>query len=225
MGTLKWGVVFLLSFGLCASGSETGVWVKGQPVQSIEPEENPFWRRKEKLHKRLLEERDIIVAVKARPGSKGTEKEELFMQGAGVVDAPVDFTYQQAKRFSDYPRMSNFVKSGQYDENSGLLKLHTEAFGYHAHLTLQMEFRDLKQEWKEIRFRVISGVFTGMTGVVRFDDVSKKRCEISLTSLFAFNELPMPRFFVEFGLEVALRIMATRMRSFAEREFREKVGA
>lgn len=198
--------------------------MKGKPVQSVEPEENPFWRRKEKVHKRLLEERDIVVSVKSRPGSQGREKQELFMQGAGVVEAPVEFTYLQAKRFSDYPSMSNFVKSGQYDEKSGILKLHTEAFGYQAHLAMQMEFRDSKSEWKEIRYRVISGVFAGMTGVLRIDEVNSKRCEISLTSLFAYNELPMPKFFVEFGLEVALRIMATRMRSFAEREFRAKAG-
>ena len=53
-----------------------------------------------------------------------------------------------------------------------------------------------------------------MNGVLRMQETSPGKTTVSFTGAWDYETLPIPRFFVEFGMEVALRMMATRMRAF-----------
>lgn len=216
---MKWAI-WIFFFGLAAFGEPA--WHAGLPVSTVEPEAAPFWQRKEKVRNQVYNERAVVVAVQARDSKLSGFKRELYLQGAGLVNAPLEFTYTIAKRFSDYPKMSSYVKSANYDPKGGMLQMHTSAYGYEAHLKMQMEFRESDAKRKEIRFRVIEGVFKNLTGVLRLDQVDAKKCEISLTGQQGYIELPMPGFFVEFGLEFALQKMASRMRAYVEEQYGKK---
>lgn len=219
---MKWLVYFLtlfLSYSALSQNSET----VAPAFKTVEPEKEPFWRKKEKIWRRLREEREIVVSVKTRPTLILGFKEELYMQGAGIVEAPVDFTFKTAQRFEEYPKISSFVKSAHYAPDTRILTMHTSAFNYDAHLKMELLFLSPTPAKREIRFRVIEGVFRGLTGVVGFDELTTKRTEIAMTNQFAFSKLPMPRFFVEFGLEVALKMMAGKMRGFVEKAYASEV--
>lgn len=215
---MKWAF-WILFIGIAAQADG---WRPGQPVGSVEPEKTPFWQRKEKVRHKVYNERSVVVSVQARPTRLKGAKNELYLQGAGVVNAPLDFTYAVAKRFDEYPKMSGYVKSAHYDPATGYLTMHTIAYGYEAHLKMQMEFRDSDLKEKEIRFRVVEGVFRDLTGVLHLGQINEKRTEISLTGQQGYQELPMPRFFVEFGLEFALQKMASRMRAYVEESLAHK---
>ncbi|MGE0763115.1 MAG: SRPBCC family protein [Bdellovibrionales bacterium] len=191
----------------------------GQTFTTVEPEKAPFWRRKEKLWARMLEERHVVVAVKTQKSKLTGFKEELYLQGAGVTAAPMALTEQVGRRFEDYPKISSFVKSASYVPETRILTMHTQAFNYSAHLKMRLRFEEPSASKHEIRFQVIAGKFSGLTGVVSFEDLGSSRTLTAITGQMGFHKLPMPVFFVEFGLEVALRLMATKMRAFAEAEF------
>jgi ribosome-associated toxin RatA of RatAB toxin-antitoxin module len=117
--------------------------------------------------------------------------------------------------FAQYPQISEYIRSVQWQPDRGHLEMKTEAYGYRA--TLEMQVASGRNEGREeIRFRVIDGVFRGMTGLVSFQDMSPKQSEISLTAAYDFVKLPMPKFFLEFGLEVALQRMAGALRNHVE---------
>jgi hypothetical protein len=86
------------------------------------------------------------------------------MQGAGWVQAPLAEVYQGARDFENYPKMSDYVISAKYDPQTGYLKMHCRAFGYEARLKMQLEFREGDSTFREIRFRVVDGVFKDLAG-------------------------------------------------------------
>ena len=215
---MKWCVSFLIGFLIFSTWPLAFAAGPAPEFQTVEPEKQPFWRKKEKLWHRLLEQREVVVAVKTQSSQIAGFKEELYMQGAGIVDAPLARTYAVAQRFDSYPKMSRFVKSAAYNPETKTLTMHTSAFKYDAHLRMELRLLTPAIDRREIRFRVIEGAFRGLTGVVGFSELTPNRTEIALTAQMAFLHLPMPKFFVEFGLEVALRLLATNMRACVEKE-------
>ena len=179
-------------------------------------DEMPFWKSKEKVYQRIVEQREIIVSVKV---NKLTGKsKELVMQGAGQAATPIDFTYQEATKFENFPKISSYIREIKYTPEKKQLFMHSEAYGYHARMTLQLDYKTSDSK-KIITYKIISGVFTGMSGELAFEDVGRRKTEISMTGHYPFEKLPVPAFFAEFGLEVILQKMATRMRAYVEEQY------
>ena len=179
-------------------------------------EEAPFWKAKEKVYQRIVEQREIIVSVKVNKLA-GTSK-ELVMQGAGQSSTPLDFTYQEATKFDNFPKISSYIREIKYTPEKKQLFMHSEAYGYHARMLLQLDYKTAGAK-KVIAYKIISGVFTGMSGELGFEDVGRRKTEISMTGLYPFEKLPVPAFFAEFGLEVILQKMAARMRAYVEEQY------
>lgn len=178
----------------------------------------PFWKSKEKVYKRIKESRDIIVSVKVN--KLDGAKKELLMQGAGHTNTPLQFTYETAKKFEDIPKMTNYVREVKYTPSTRQLFMHSEAFGYHARMTFQFDFKETETK-KWIYFKIISGVFTGMEGEISYEDVGRRKTEVAITSRYSYEKLPVPAFFAEFGLEVVLQKMAARMRAYVEEQYQK----
>lgn len=178
----------------------------------------PFWLAKPKIKKRVYEDKEIIVSVTG-------EKSLLDIKGVGLAAVPLLTAYKLGKDFSRYPSIVSFVRSVKYDEPKRLLTMVCEAFGYRATVVSEVTFVESDAQEKEIQFLVVGESFKGMTGKMRFINVERQKTEISLLALYKFVKLPMPQFFVEFGLEVALKLAAGRLRSYVENEHRKVMEA
>jgi hypothetical protein len=213
MFRLKCSLAFFLSIhcGLAAAGV----------CRTVEPDKDPFWRRKEKVFQRLKEDRLIAVSVKTRKSSVPGFKEELYLQGAGIMNAPLEFAFTRAQRFEDYPKMSGMIKNSKFDEKSRRLDMTMAAFGYTADLKIDLEFPTVAANSRDIRFCVLEGAFKGMNGTLHLEEFNGAKSQISLTSIQGFDKLPIPKFFVEFGLEVAMQMVATKMRTFVEEAYKK----
>lgn len=181
-------------------------------------DEMPFWKGKEKVYKRIVEQREIIVSVKESK-LEGAKK-ELVMQGAGHASAPQEFTYQEATKYENFPKISSYIREIKYTPEKKQLFMHSVAYGYHARMLLQLDYKSTATK-KTISYKIISGVFTGMSGELGFEDVGRRKTEISMTGLYPFEKLPVPAFFAEFGLEVILQKMASRMRAYVEEQYQQ----
>ncbi|MCB0392635.1 MAG: hypothetical protein KDD58_15200, partial [Bdellovibrionales bacterium] len=141
----------------------------------------------------------------------------LEMQGVGVVNSSSEESFTVAKNFKNLEKVSDHIKKIEFDEAKRQLYMHSEAFNYYAKMWMNIDLLD-GEEKKEIRFLVAKGVFSGMNGSIRFYNFQKVKSRIELLATYNYEKLPIPTFFIEFGLEVVMQKIAAKMRSFIEQQ-------
>ena len=77
---------------------------------------------------------------------------------------------------------------------------------------------------RELHFRVVEGNFAGMTGVIRLEDDRRQKTEISMTSNYRSENIPLPAILMGFGLEIVGQQVASSMRSYIEEAAKLKVA-
>lgn len=177
-------------------------------------DENPFWKQKKALYRRIKEERAIIVSVKVKP-EKDSKQKKLIILGGGLINLPQADTFTEAKKLENLSKMSDYVIKSDWQPKLDKFFMHSKAFGYHAKMWMNVNFNDNK-DFSEVRWKIVNGTFKGMDGVIRFIPVNSRQTEIGIQAEYDFEKLPIPQFFVEFGLEVAMQKMAARMRGYFE---------
>ena len=78
-----------------------------------------------------------------------------------------------------------------------------------------------QSEPRRIHYEVLGGSLAGLTGHFDFLSLSAQKTEVGIESQFQYDKLPIPQFFVEFGMEVAFQRLATSLRTYVEREYRK----
>ena len=186
----------------------------------ILPPQPAFWKTKEKVYKKIREERAIIVSVNVIEDAQTDVKKPKILQmtGGGHIGVPQKFAYDQARNFSNLKKVSSHIREANYNANDQTLYLHTEAFNYHAKMKLKLDFKETETE-NQLRFTVIEGLFLGMQGQVIFSEIEPLKSEIGFFAGYRYKDLPMPQFFVKFGLEVVIQKISGLLRSYIENEF------
>lgn len=184
------------------------------------PESPAFWKTKEKVYKKIRDERAIIVSVQAKKNLDKVPLEPyiLHLTGGGHMNVPVQFAYEKAKDLSNLKKVSSHIVESKYNANDQTLFLHTVAFGYHATLKMKMVFKNATES-PAIEFDVIEGVFLGLKGRVVFGEIALTKTEVGYFAGYRYKNLPFPKFFVEFGLEVVMQKVAGLLRSHIESEY------
>lgn len=178
--------------------------------------QKPFWEKKERIYQKMIDERAIYVSVKTEKTNKD-KVERLKILGAGVIHRPRETAWRAFTQFGHWSEIHESIRESRWVPSSKRLFLHMEAFNYHAKMILNVEVENLEQEdW--IHMKVVQGSFAGMTVAFRLKDAKGRKTEVAMTALYEFEKLPMPQFFVVFGLEVVFQKIAGKMRLFIERE-------
>ncbi len=190
----------------------------------------PFWRAKPKVFKKVTEDRQIVVSVDAEklPDNLPT-KSILHMEGGGLVDTDAAATFAEAQNYDELKKVSDHVLEVRVGPAPQDLFLHTAAFDYHARMTMRVTAETSADGVRHLRFMVLEGNFKGMTGDFSFAEyvpeaasLSKRGTLMGFHADYGYSVLPMPQFFVEFGLEVVLQRVASRMRTFLEEKLKAK---
>lgn len=184
--------------------------------------EEPFWRSKEKVYAKV-QEREVIVAVNTEDVKAGVAPRRLSIKGGGQMRTPCDFAFGAAQNYPELARESGYVEEVSYQADEGLLKLKMAAFGFRESATLKMSAGQ-DGEHKAIFYEIMEGRLTGFKGRFVFYPVRgrDKQCDIGTLGEFNYRELPLPRMFVTFGLQVMFQRMAGRLRAFAEEKYRTR---
>lgn len=133
------------------------------------------------------------------------------------MQVPFDRAFSRVKQFNKYPEITEHIVQTKYNPDAQLLYIRGEAYNYWAEMLMQTEFVE-RSDFKEMKWRIVGGLFPGMLGSVRLEKISDKETEISLRALYDYNTVPLPSFFLEFGMEVVLRQVAAKMRTFIMNE-------
>ncbi len=197
----------------------------------------PFWRAKPKVFEKITNERQVVVSVNAEkiknPGAGDTNKNILRMDGAGLVNTEVEPTYLEAQKYDELKQISDHVIEVKVGPSPQDVFIHTEAYNYHARMTMRVTPAKDKDGSRHLRFQVLEGNFKGMTGEFSFSayqptgalgKLVKNATVLGFHAEYEYTVLPMPQFFVEFGIEVVLQRVASRMRSFLEEKLTAKAA-
>lgn len=184
-------------------------------AQAAEP---PFWKTKAKVFERI-QNHEVIVSVTALDNANESPRFRLKLAGGGHVNAPCDFVYKTAHNYQELSRLSGFVEKSQYDSSTHILDVTISAFFYRSIFKLEIE--EPKGPEKELVFHIISGPMRGLKWSISFADVKSGKCEIDWRGEYKYDQFPIPKLFLEFGLEAIYRHMAERLRSFTEREYKK----
>jgi len=128
------------------------------------------------------------------------------------------FSFNSRKKYDQLPRASEYIKAASFDASKQQVTMDTAAYGYKAHFIVEVHPVHDVEPWR-LDYKIVSGPFEGMTGAVTFAELGPKKMEIGLTGEAHYSELPVPRFFLTFGLEVILQKLAARLRGFAADEY------
>ena len=204
------------------SKSKSANWKPSESFPVRIPDSHEIWKKQKRFVRRWKKDRRILVSVEE---AKFEKKKRLDMKGWGMVRAPQSIVYAVASDFSKMKDLSDYILESRYQQEQGLLYVHTKAFGYHAHMLFQVKAVETDQE-KQIRWRIVQGTFTGMTGTIQIESLAKaigstsaREASQSLVSLYAqhdYENLGIPDFFVRFGLEVILEKVSSTIRRVVE---------
>lgn len=206
-----------LSLELQPQSTPTAVLVKDE----LEPK--PFWRTKEKVLKNMHEERQIVCSASVDKfesiSLEEKEKRKLLVVAAGIVNVPMEWGWKTVRQFEKLPKVDDRFQEVKYYPERERLFLHLVAYGYHAKMIMQLRFGESSRA-REIHFEVVEGMYLGMSGVIRLEDVGRQKTEISLTSQYISASIPLPAILMGVGLEIVGGRVASSMRSYLESEFK-----
>lgn len=195
------------------------IWILILCLPTSWASEEPFWKTKPKVYKRITDG-DVIVVVKDAPASQGKPKNHLIVQGGGIVSAPAEFVFAKAQDFDQMSRVSGYIKSAKFDAKTEILELTVGAFGHEGKMNLKIKTKADSRP-RRIDYEVVSGALQGLSGNFAFTELSAKKTEVGMSGDFLYDKFPIPQLFLEFGMEVAFQRMALRLRRFAEDEYRQ----
>jgi hypothetical protein len=180
-------------------------------------EDLPFWKAKEKIYSRI-QDGEVIVSVKsAEPRPPMAHR--VSFAGGGQAKVPRDFLFGYARDFEKMALMSGAIDKAAYHKDTGTMDAHVSSFGYHADMVIAIQADE--GDPKKINFEILKGPVKGMRGSLHFTSLAATKSEVGMNGEYGYDKFPLPKFFLEFGMEVVLQKMAVRLRNAAEKAFRE----
>ena len=192
----------------------------GQASEKTWEQELEYWNQLR--FQKKFQEKEILVSVTVTDRPKGLiPPQSLNHNGAFYVGTYAKSGFQRTKGFQFLKNMKEYIKSYKWNEKNKSLYIKGQAFKYHAQLWMKFEYHEIQSKegpLYEIRWTHTKGLFTGMKGVLRFKDIGRRKHQITMTARYNFSKLPLPKFFVQFGLEVVLQKAAFKLRQYIEHE-------
>ncbi len=186
-------------------------------AQMIVPKGDAAWWTKPNIQKRIREERDVIITVK-------NEKNTIYtMTGAGNLRAPRDFTMQTLLAFNELPKVSKYFKKVVHQPELNRVYFLLEAYGYEARLLIKYSVENLPEK-TVFHWKVVWGGFQGMIGTIEFSTYKVDKTEAIVASQFDNKEIPLPKIFTSFLLEVVIKEVAKSMRTYIEDKYAKTKG-
>jgi uncharacterized membrane protein len=165
----------------------------------------------------MVEDKKILVSSTIE--DKGLLK-LMRVAAAGLVDAPLEFTFRTVKKFEALPKVSDHFEEAKFDASKNTLFLHLSAMGYHVKMTLKLNFHE-EEKHKTIQWESIEGGFRGMKGTIDLMESDPRHTEMSMRARYEDKNLPLPRVLMGIGLEFVTQRVAGTMREYIEKAYKD----
>ena len=206
MWKLKWvSCIIIVLFGL-AGGSH-----------ALAQEELPFWRSKPKLLKRISEQRKVVVSVDVE---KERRQRSIRMLGVGVVNVPLYFAVEQIQRFEELPKVSSYFQKVRHDKAKKEVYFFIKALGKQVRFIQEYKWGPRTTELAQMDWRGKWVNIQGRVGHYKLRKISPQKTEVAIWVSMKKKDIPLPKFLLNFTLEVIAEKTAQKMRSFMESRYR-----
>ena len=173
----------------------------------------PFWKAKPEVYRKVLEERAVMVSAKSSPLIKLT--------GGGVVDAPADFTFNEAQKYEKIDAALDFIENVKWDKDKTELDFDIHILGINGHAMLMILASEPNEKPRRLKFVIRKGWMQGLNGELSFDDLSETRTEVGLDASLNESKGFFSRFFWSLTLEGVMKKAAESLRSYVEAEWKK----
>ena len=188
--------------------------------------EAPFWKAKPKVFERIQNGEVIVSVTNQKVSEASMPKQRMHLSGAGRVSAPCGFAFRTAQNHEELAKLSGYISNAKYDPKTQVMEFTVSAF-FHTS-TMGVEIKPFERSAASsaekipahIDYRLVSGPMKGLGWNVIFSEIEAKKCEIGVDGEYRYDDFPIPRIFLEFGLEMVLQGMAKRLRSHTEQAYK-----
>lgn len=171
------------------------------------------------VFRRILNEREVMAQATLQSFNPPLKRYSFY--SAMVVHASLAQTRSVLTNYELYAKMIPYVDRAEYHASSHLL--HIEGGIWRFKLISNVQFEEKSDQW--IRFRVVSGHFTGLTGEIFFESLGEKGTGVYFAGEQVGENWP-PALILERGAEIVFEFTAKKMRSVIESQRRaEPQGA
>tara|TARA_B100000749_G_scaffold280891_1_gene280271 strand:- start:44567 stop:45184 length:618 start_codon:yes stop_codon:yes gene_type:complete len=184
--------------------------------EGLEKARKGFWEDQPKWIKKAEKNREILVYVSE--SEEKTQVKLLSLQAMGIMNVPPEEAVQRSVRYENLKKLSSIVTDLRHDAKNNKLNIKTKSFGYTAEFDIKTSVkRDSESTW--IHWNVVGGYFKGMQLHFELKGFGDRKTRIALYGEHRYKDLGIPRFFIEFGMEVIMQQSAHRLRQIIEEEF------
>ncbi|MCB0347435.1 MAG: hypothetical protein KDD37_01295 [Bdellovibrionales bacterium] len=176
----------------------------------------PFWKQKEAVYQRIVEDRAIIVSANI---TSENEQKHLAIVSAGHIKTPLKFTWKKLLDFKHYDQITDHFKDVDYNPKKQELFINVGALGYYAGLWLKLNPSEGSAK-NTLAWKCYRGAFKGMNGTLTIEKYGIKVTEISMQADFTGKSVPIPDILLRFGLELIGKQMASKMRNYIEDSYK-----
>lgn len=183
----------------------------------------PFWlergKLKPKLEERLRDDRAILVSVRSERGPRDPKADLFLVSGIGWVRGEAERIFETVQKYESLKQTSDHFREIKYDAEKSRVFVISQALGYQARMWFQMRPEVVEpRRMYRLHFEVVDGHFIGLRGFFEFKSLRESRTmtELSVRIEHEAREIPIPRIFVGFALEIVVQKVAERVRTYLE---------
>ena len=173
----------------------------------------PFWKSKAKVYERV-QNREVIVSVTALDHTPEVPRYTLRVVGGGQSRVPCDFVFIQAENYEETARLSGYVTQAKFNPETRVMNVTVEAFFHSASMQIAVQSHPAPE--RKLDFTMLTGAMRGFQWALSFADLNSGICEIAIDGSYLYDQFPIPRLFLEFGMEAVFKRMAERLREQVE---------
>ncbi|GIL18359.1 MAG: hypothetical protein BroJett040_21100 [Oligoflexia bacterium] len=175
-----------------------------------------FWDTKKEVREKINNEKYLAVSV-----TKENNKDQTYwwMKGAGLVEAPQDFSFQIATDFSRLKKMTHAFSHVEWTPSKGILDLRVKLPMREVPIKFFIQILE-NENPRRIHYSVIEGSFKNSEGVILVHSAKHQLTEVNVIGRYR-GELPVkPDFLIAFAVEGMMQHVATSLRSNIEAEWK-----
>ena len=179
--------------------------------------QKPFWDNK---YYKFDHSNFPKVSVKSH---KQKIDHRLYMNGIVTVNVPARFIWKISKDLETFKGISEHIISVEHNHRFNFAVFKLSAYGYFTNESVKVKYVEKGGNYY-VNFSVFEGFFKGANAQLKIAKKTRRNTDVSLQVTYDYKEWPMPKLFIEFGIEVVLQKIASKIKTFLQKEYQNKVS-
>lgn len=205
------GLLIVLALLLCVISQAASNPPSATPSPSLAPAPPRISQLlKPTVYRRVTDEREVMVQAKLEDVPESPQRRYGFY-ATMLVRAEPSLTRSLLTDYRLYAKMIPYIEKADYTAATQTLRI--EGGIWKFKLASWIRFEEKNDGW--IRYAIVGGHFTGLSGDILFERFGEKSTTVHVRGEQVAMAWP-PKFVIEQGAEIVFGFTAKRMRSYIE---------